>query len=94
MCEQLYGVFAFVLFDTRERKIYVGRDTFGVRPSFRIFTDCGFLAVSSEAKGFFLDRFTESDQLQIFRLFFFRSSGNESCIAKSIENRTVGTWNL
>jgi len=51
MCEQLYGVFAFVLFDTRERKIYVGRDTFGVRPSFRIFTDCGFLAVSSEAKG-------------------------------------------
>ncbi|CAF4433114.1 unnamed protein product, partial [Rotaria socialis] len=51
MCEQLYGVFAFVLFDTKERKIYVGRDTFGVRPSFRIFTECGFLAVSSEAKG-------------------------------------------
>lgn len=51
MCEQLYGVFAFVLFDTKERKIFVGRDTFGVRPSFRIFTDCGFLAVSSEAKG-------------------------------------------
>jgi len=51
MCEQLYGVFAFVLFDTKERKVYVGRDTYGVRPSFRIYTDCGFLAVSSEAKG-------------------------------------------
>ncbi|CAF0853676.1 unnamed protein product [Adineta ricciae] len=51
MCEQLYGVFAFVLFDAKERKVFVGRDTFGVRPSFRIFTDCGFLAVSSEAKG-------------------------------------------
>ena len=51
MCEQLYGVFAFILFDARERKVYVGRDTFGVRPSFRIYTDCGFLAVSSEAKG-------------------------------------------
>jgi asparagine synthase (glutamine-hydrolysing) len=51
MCEQLYGVFAFVLFDTRDRKVYVGRDTYGVRPSFRIYTDCGFLAVSSEVKG-------------------------------------------
>jgi asparagine synthase (glutamine-hydrolysing) len=51
MCEQLYGVFAFVLFDSLERKVYVGRDTFGVRPSFRVYTDCGFLAVSSEAKG-------------------------------------------
>ncbi|CAF0912251.1 unnamed protein product [Rotaria sordida] len=51
MCEQLYGVFTFVLFDTKERKIFIGRDTFGVRPSFRIYTECGFLAVSSEAKG-------------------------------------------
>ncbi|CAF1304843.1 unnamed protein product [Didymodactylos carnosus] len=51
MCEQLYGVFAFVILDTKERKVHIGRDTFGVRPSFRIYTDCGFLAVASEAKG-------------------------------------------
>jgi asparagine synthase (glutamine-hydrolysing) len=51
MCEQLYGVFAFVLFDAKERKVYIGRDTYGVRPAFRIYTDCGFLALSSEAKG-------------------------------------------
>jgi asparagine synthase (glutamine-hydrolysing) len=59
MCEQLYGVFAFVLFDAKERKVYVGRDTYGVRPSFRIYTDCGFLAVSSEAKGwnYFFQKF-------------------------------------
>ena len=30
------GVFAFVLFDTKFKKIYVARDLFGVRPLFKI----------------------------------------------------------
>lgn len=65
MCEQLYGVFAFVLFDTKERKIYVGRDTFGVRPCFRVFTDCGSLAVSSEVKGLNGIKVASSQRLKI-----------------------------
>ncbi|XP_069110760.1 asparagine synthetase [glutamine-hydrolyzing]-like [Argopecten irradians] len=48
---QLDGVFAFCLLDTANRKVYLGRDTFGVRPSFRLTTESGFLAVCSEAKG-------------------------------------------
>lgn len=51
MCEQLYGVFGFILFDTQKQSIFCGRDTFGVRPVFRVFTDDGILAVCSEAKG-------------------------------------------
>jgi asparagine synthase (glutamine-hydrolysing) len=37
--------------DTANRKVFLGRDTFGVRPGFRITTEDGFLAVCSEAKG-------------------------------------------
>ncbi|CAH1788715.1 unnamed protein product [Owenia fusiformis] len=49
--KHLDGVFAFILLDVKERKVFIGRDTFGVRPCFRLLTDDGFLAVCSEAKG-------------------------------------------
>lgn len=51
MCENLYGVFAFILLDTKKKTVYVGRDTFGVRPAFKLITPEGTLAVCSEAKG-------------------------------------------
>ena len=51
MCENLYGVFAFILFDTRKKAVYIGRDTFGVRPAFKLITPEGTLAICSEAKG-------------------------------------------
>ncbi|XP_072027527.1 asparagine synthetase [glutamine-hydrolyzing]-like [Amphiura filiformis] len=47
----LDGVFAFCLLDTDARKVFIGRDTYGVRPAFRLLKDDGFLAVCSEAKG-------------------------------------------
>lgn len=51
MASLLDGVFAFVLLDTANRKVCLGRDTYGVRPLFKFLTDDGFLAVCSEAKG-------------------------------------------
>ncbi|CDQ75303.1 unnamed protein product [Oncorhynchus mykiss] len=51
MATLLDGVFAFILLDTANRKVFLGRDTYGVRPMFKLLTDNGFLAVSSEAKG-------------------------------------------
>ncbi|KAM3596773.1 uncharacterized protein V6R79_020549 [Siganus canaliculatus] len=51
MASLLDGVFAFVLLDTANRKVFLGRDTYGVRPLFKFLTDDGFLAVCSEAKG-------------------------------------------
>ena len=38
--EMLDGVFAFCIVDTRARKVYLGRDIFGVRPLFT-FLDTG-----------------------------------------------------
>ncbi|XP_070703040.1 asparagine synthetase [glutamine-hydrolyzing] [Pempheris klunzingeri] len=51
MASLLDGVFAFILLDTANRKVCLGRDTYGVRPLFKLQTDNGFLAVCSEAKG-------------------------------------------
>ena len=51
MCENLYGVFAFILLDTQSNKVFIGRDTYGVRPLFKSFNSTGTLAVCSEAKG-------------------------------------------
>lgn len=51
MASLLDGVFAFILLDTANRKVFIGRDTYGVRPLFKLLTDNGFLAVCSEAKG-------------------------------------------
>ncbi|XP_068215032.1 asparagine synthetase [glutamine-hydrolyzing] [Palaemon carinicauda] len=49
--KHLDGVFAFIVLDTAAKKVFVGRDTLGVRPAFKVLTSEGFLAVSSEAKG-------------------------------------------
>lgn len=51
MASLLDGVFAFILLDTANRKVFLGRDTYGVRPMFKFLTDDGFLAICSEAKG-------------------------------------------
>ncbi|XP_069110761.1 asparagine synthetase [glutamine-hydrolyzing]-like [Argopecten irradians] len=47
----LDGVFAFCLLDTNNRKVFLGRDTFGVKPLFRFLNEDGFLSTCSELKG-------------------------------------------
>lgn len=49
--EMLDGVFAFCLMDIQNRRILIGRDPYGVRPLFRLYSDDGQLAVCSESKG-------------------------------------------
>lgn len=64
MCENLYGVFAFILLDTSKKVVYTGRDTYGVRPAFKLTTPNGTLAICSEAKGL-LTVITEDKEKQI-----------------------------
>lgn len=47
----LDGVFSFCLLDMEKHKVYLARDTYGVRPGFKLTNKDGFLAVCSEAKG-------------------------------------------
>lgn len=66
--KHLDGVFCFVILDTAERRVYVGRDTFGVRPGFKSYIEQkGFLAVCSEAKGLMpLQQIDNNVQITIF----------------------------
>ncbi len=52
MCQNLYGVYGFILLDLKLNKIFVGRDTYGVRPLYKTFNpETGTLGVCSEVKG-------------------------------------------
>lgn len=50
VAQSLDGVFAFCLMDVLKRRILLARDPYGVRPLFRLRSDDGQLAVSSESK--------------------------------------------
>ena len=50
-CRQLDGVFALIIYDSNSKKIFVGRDPYGVRPIFIGFNEHEELFLSSELKG-------------------------------------------
>jgi len=52
VARSLDGVFAFCLMDVLKRRLLIARDPYGVRPLFRLRSDNGQLAVSSESKVF------------------------------------------
>ena len=65
--KHLDGVFAFIILDTAERRVYVGRDTYGVRPAFKSYIEeKGFLAVCSEAKGWFVVSWLSAEEYFVF----------------------------
>ncbi|XP_060082676.1 asparagine synthetase [glutamine-hydrolyzing]-like [Ylistrum balloti] len=61
--KHLDGVFAFCLLDTVNRRVYLGRDTFGVKPLFHVVTAAGSLSVCSEVKGL-VDMIGHQDKIQ------------------------------
>lgn len=50
VAKNLDGVFGLCLLDVEKRQVLIARDPFGVRPLFKLTTDDGALAVSSESK--------------------------------------------
>lgn len=48
----LDGVFVFCIVDSSKQRVFVGRDPYGVRPVFRLYTVTGILGICSEAKGY------------------------------------------
>ena len=53
--QQLDGVFAVCLLDTKRKELHLIRDTYGVKPMFRSCSPDGTLVVCSEAKGKLID---------------------------------------
>ena len=73
MVQRLNGMFAIVVADLREQKLYITRDRFGIKPMY-YYNKNGVLAFSSELKSFYaLDDFkaeldtTKLDEYLVFR---------------------------
>lgn len=49
---RLNGMWAFIIYDTHEQKLFIARDRFGVKPLYYWFSPEGFLAMASEIKAF------------------------------------------
>ncbi len=49
---RLNGMWAFIIYDTQEQKLFIARDRFGVKPLYYWFSPEGFLAIASEIKAF------------------------------------------
>lgn len=50
VARSLDGVFAFCLMDVLKKRLLIARDPYGVRPLFRLHSNNGQLAISSESK--------------------------------------------
>lgn len=46
------GMWGFIIYDSLHQDFFVARDRFGVKPVYYWFSESGFLAISSEIKGF------------------------------------------
>jgi asparagine synthase (glutamine-hydrolysing) len=61
----LDGVFVFCIVDSTKQHVYLGRDPYGVRPLFRLYSKTGVLGICSEAKGNFVIPLSQSSSTKI-----------------------------
>ena len=92
MVRKLNGMFAIVIVDLRERKIYLARDRFGIKPLY-IYQGVEFFAFSSEIKSFFaLQNFkAELDSILLDEYLIFRGTLNNTLL-KNVRPLEPGTY--
>ena len=89
----LDGVFAFVLFDRMENKIYVGRDIIGIRPLFYQIDKNMNVGIASEAKA--LENFHFSSTQQLSGGYLLEIQSNQFTFTKyfSFQNPCITNTN-
>ena len=97
MIKKLNGMFAIVVTDLREGKIFIARDRFGIKPMY-LFETHELLAFSSEIKSFLpLEEFNAQLNVDLLdEYLYFRNTINKS-LFKGVELLEPGafrTWSL
>jgi len=92
MIDRLNGMFAIVIADLREGKLYIARDRFGIKPMYYI-SNSEILAFSSELKSFnYLDNFRfQLEEKQLNEYLIFRNN-LEGTLFKDIHSLEPGHY--
>lgn len=85
--KKLRGMYAFLIYDKSEEKIYFGRDTLGIKPLFFI-SEGNDLIVSSETKVLRGIGFSTFEKKSLQEILMFGSTGDDRTGIKSI-NRCI-----
>ncbi len=89
--EKFNGMWSFVLWDNKQKKIFIARDRFGVKPLFYAFTKNGFL-FGSEMKALapLLDEVTMSDDFIWCKENIYEYETSEKSLIKDIRRFPAG----
>lgn len=87
----LRGMFAFTIWDAREKQLFVARDPFGIKPLYYIETNERFM-LGSEIKSFLLDEeiLVEIDEEALFHYLTFQYVPEPSTMFKAIKKLMPG----
>jgi asparagine synthase (glutamine-hydrolysing) len=58
--QKLNGMYAFVLYDCQEQRLWIGRDRLGIKPLY-VYEDAKYLIISSEIKGILASRLVKKE---------------------------------
>jgi asparagine synthase (glutamine-hydrolysing) len=85
--EELNGMFAFILIDTKAKKAFVGRDRLGIKPLF-VYDSPDHLIISSEAKGIFGTGLVDPsiNKQSVYDFFMFSYIPGRSTLFQNISN--------
>lgn len=90
MLDKLNGMFAFVIWDRKEKTLFAARDRVGIKPFYYVLDDEQFL-FSSEAKSFFAAGYPMIlDESTFSELFLYRFVAGEETIFKNVKKLLPG----
>ena len=90
---RLRGMFAFAIWDARERQLYLARDRFGQKPLF-LLEQGGAFVFASEIKAILAGRFVQAqvDMGGLWDLFAYRYAPAPNTLFAGIEKMPPATW--
>ena len=94
LLKKLNGIFAFALWDRRERHLWMGRDPVGVKPLYYASPQPGTLLFASEIKALLAHpRLTRDPDFEALQqhLAYCHSSGDRTAL-KGVQRLTPGCW--
>lgn len=91
----LRGIFAFAIFDTKNKKLFLARDHIGVKPLFFYHGTERFIFASQPRAILAADGFKKNIDVQAFSLYLaYGNTPSNSCIYEGIKKLLPGHWIL